>query len=74
MIQVYAKDATGSDIIDPATVEIYVTDINDNAPKFDQDQYTGHVKEHSPPGKLKVYLMSTLTCGGITFIENNGLH
>lgn len=28
-----------------ATVNIKVTDINDNNPKFDEDSYTFHVKE-----------------------------
>ena len=47
----YAKDLNGYDVIDPSTIEIYVTDINDNKPIFEQDSYVGQVAEHSPPGK-----------------------
>ena len=49
-IQVFARDLNGYDVIDPSTIEIYVSDINDNAPSFDQESYVGQVAEHSPPG------------------------
>ena len=49
-IQVFARDLNGYDVIDPSTIEIYVTDINDNPPIFDQESYVGQVAEHSPPG------------------------
>ena len=51
-IQVFARDLNGYDVIDPSTIEIYVTDINDNFPIFDQESYVGQVAEHSPPGTL----------------------
>lgn len=51
-IQVFARDLNGYDVIDPSTIEIYVTDINDNPPIFDQESYVGQVAEHSPPGTL----------------------
>lgn len=34
----------------PCAVTIYVEDINDNPPKFDQAQYTGVVRQNSRAG------------------------
>ena len=48
-------------MIDPSTIEIYVTDINDNKPIFDESSYVGQVAEHSKPGMipiLKLFLYS----------------
>lgn len=48
-LTVGVKDASDKETI--ASVPIIVTDINDNAPKFDKNQYAGNILENRPAGK-----------------------
>ncbi|NWI24608.1 CAD17 protein, partial [Sula dactylatra] len=50
-LQVESLDEKGNIVKGPYTVMIYVEDINDNPPKFDQIKYTGVVRQNSRPGK-----------------------
>ncbi|OXB79901.1 UNVERIFIED_CONTAM: hypothetical protein H355_000931, partial [Colinus virginianus] len=50
-LQVESLDKNGEVVNGPYDVTIYVEDINDNPPKFDQTQYTGVVRQNSRPGK-----------------------
>ncbi|XP_074941502.1 cadherin-17 [Phalacrocorax aristotelis] len=50
-LQVESLDEKGNIVKGPYTVTIYVEDINDNPPEFDQKKYTGVVRQNSRPGK-----------------------
>ncbi|XP_010004805.1 PREDICTED: cadherin-17 [Chaetura pelagica] len=50
-LQVESLDEKGDKVKGPYAVTIYVEDINDNPPKFDQTKYTGVVRQNSRPGK-----------------------
>ncbi|NXC49567.1 CAD17 protein, partial [Penelope pileata] len=50
-LQVESVDENGNVVEGPYAVTIYVEDINDNPPKFDQTKYTGVVRQNSRPGK-----------------------
>ncbi|NXT90193.1 CAD17 protein, partial [Anhinga rufa] len=50
-LQVESLDEEGNIVKGPYTVTIYVEDINDNPPEFDQIKYTGVVRQNSRPGK-----------------------
>ncbi|XP_042695870.1 cadherin-17 [Centrocercus urophasianus] len=50
-LQVESLDKNGEVVKGPCAVTIYVEDINDNPPKFDQTQYTGIVRQNSRAGK-----------------------
>lgn len=43
-------DENGDVVKGPYAVTIYVEDINDNPPKFDQTTYTGVVRQNSRAG------------------------
>ncbi|XP_068020394.1 cadherin-17 [Melanerpes formicivorus] len=58
-LQVESLDEEGAVVEGPCAVTIYVLDINDNPPKFDQPQYTGVVRQNSRPGKPIVYVHAT---------------
>jgi len=47
---VESLDENGNLVKGPYTVTIYVEDINDNPPEFDQIKYTGVVRQNSRPG------------------------
>lgn len=49
--KVESLDEKGSIVEGPYAVTIYVEDINDNPPEFDQIKYTGVVRQNSRPGK-----------------------
>uniref|UniRef100_A0A8D0EPK2 Cadherin 17 n=1 Tax=Strix occidentalis caurina TaxID=311401 RepID=A0A8D0EPK2_STROC len=49
-LQVESLDEKGNTVKGPYTVTIYVEDINDNPPEFDQIKYTGVVRQNSRPG------------------------
>ncbi|XP_069710469.1 cadherin-17 [Phaenicophaeus curvirostris] len=50
-LQVESLDENGNVVEGPYNVTIYVEDINDNPPEFDQQKYTGVVRQNSRPGK-----------------------
>ncbi|NWH64589.1 CAD17 protein, partial [Geococcyx californianus] len=50
-LQVESLDKEGNVVKGPYDVTIYVEDINDNPPEFDQLKYTGVVRQNSRPGK-----------------------
>ncbi|NWR73389.1 CAD17 protein, partial [Centropus unirufus] len=50
-LQVESLDEEGNVVNGPYSVTIYVEDINDNPPEFDQLKYTGVVRQNSRPGK-----------------------
>ncbi|XP_063247156.1 cadherin-17 [Prinia subflava] len=56
-LQVESLDASGRIVQGPNAVTIYVEDINDNPPKFNQTRYFGVVRQNSRPGKpfMRVY-------------------
>uniref|UniRef100_A0A672TRF9 Cadherin 17 n=1 Tax=Strigops habroptila TaxID=2489341 RepID=A0A672TRF9_STRHB len=49
-LQVESLDEEGNTVKGPYAVTIYVEDINDNPPEFDQTKYTGVVRQNSRPG------------------------
>ncbi|NWU58966.1 CAD17 protein, partial [Dromas ardeola] len=50
-LQVESLDENGNIVKGPYAVTIYVEDVNDNPPEFDQLKYTGVVRQNSRPGK-----------------------
>ncbi|NXI38684.1 CAD17 protein, partial [Galbula dea] len=50
-LQVESLDEKGTTVEGPYAVTIYVEDINDNPPEFDQTKYTGVVRQNSRAGK-----------------------
>ncbi|XP_013028003.3 cadherin-17 [Anser cygnoides] len=58
-LQVECLDENGDVVKGPYTVTIYVEDINDNPPKFDQPTYTGVVRQNSRAGKPFMYVHAT---------------
>lgn len=50
-LQVESLDEKGNVVKGPYAVTIYVEDVNDNPPEFDQPKYTGVVRQNSRPGK-----------------------
>ncbi|NWS71766.1 CAD17 protein, partial [Crotophaga sulcirostris] len=50
-LQVESLDEEGNVVNGPYNITIYVEDINDNPPEFDQIKYTGVVRQNSRPGK-----------------------
>ena len=46
-LTVEARDDLGRGNRNTVELLIHLTDVNDNAPKFDQDFYTAHLKENS---------------------------
>ncbi|NXA76575.1 CAD17 protein, partial [Thryothorus ludovicianus] len=58
-LKVESLDATGNVVKGPCDVTIYVEDINDNPPKFNQTIYFGTVRQNSRPGKPFMYVHAT---------------
>ncbi|XP_032531600.1 cadherin-17 [Chiroxiphia lanceolata] len=58
-LQVESLDANGNVVEGPYAVTIYVEDINDNPPEFDQITYSGVVRQNSRPGKPFMYVHAT---------------
>ncbi|NXH19535.1 CAD17 protein, partial [Bucco capensis] len=56
-LQVESLDEKGNRVEGPYAVTIYVEDVNDHPPEFDQTKYTGVVRQNSRPGKpfMKVH-------------------
>ncbi|XP_071594052.1 cadherin-17 [Heliangelus exortis] len=50
-LQVEGLDEKGEVVKGPYAVTINVQDVNDNPPEFDQEKYTGVVRQNSRPGK-----------------------
>ncbi|KAM6086809.1 cadherin-17 [Chlamydotis macqueenii] len=58
-LQVESLDEEGNIVNGPYAVTIYVEDINDNPPEFDQIKYTGIVRQNSRPGKPFMFVHAT---------------
>ncbi|KAM6410764.1 cadherin-17 isoform 1-T2 [Pluvialis apricaria] len=58
-LQVESLDEKGNIVKGPCAVTIYVEDINDNPPEFDQLKYAGVVRQNSRPGKPFMYVHAT---------------
>ncbi|NWR46226.1 CAD17 protein, partial [Regulus satrapa] len=58
-LQVECLNESGSIVKGPYTVTIYVEDINDNPPEFNQKTYFGVVRQNSRPGKPFMYVHAT---------------
>ncbi|NXL56734.1 CAD17 protein, partial [Chordeiles acutipennis] len=58
-LQVESLDEKGNIVKGPYSVTIYVEDINDNPPEFDEPKYTGVVRQNSRPGKPFMYVHAT---------------
>ncbi|NWT05230.1 CAD17 protein, partial [Mionectes macconnelli] len=58
-LQVESLDVNGNVVNGSYAVTIYVEDINDNPPEFDQKAYTGAVRQNSRPGKPFMYVHAT---------------
>ncbi|NXX69727.1 CAD17 protein, partial [Spizella passerina] len=58
-LQVESLDESGEKVEGPYAVTIYVEDINDNPPKFNQTKYYGVVRQNSRPGKPFMYVHAT---------------
>ncbi|NXF05209.1 CAD17 protein, partial [Smithornis capensis] len=58
-LKVESLDVNGNRVEGPYAVTIYVEDINDNPPEFDQETYTGVVRQNSRPGKPFMYVHAT---------------
>uniref|UniRef100_A0A8C8RU58 Cadherin 17 n=1 Tax=Pelusios castaneus TaxID=367368 RepID=A0A8C8RU58_9SAUR len=56
---VEALNEKGEKVKGPYSITIIVQDINDNAPKFDQQKYHGVVRQNSRPGKPFMYVHAT---------------
>ena len=46
-LQIVAKDVAPNSRTTSVPLNITVTDVNDNAPIFEQDEYTGYLKENT---------------------------
>ncbi|NXR62459.1 CAD17 protein, partial [Rhadina sibilatrix] len=58
-LQVESLDESGNIVKGPYAVTIYVEDINDNPPEFNQTKYYGVVRQNSRPGKPFMYVHAT---------------
>ncbi|NWY10511.1 CAD17 protein, partial [Aphelocoma coerulescens] len=58
-LQVESLDESGTVVKGPNAVTIYVEDINDNPPEFDQTRYSGVVRQNSRPGKPFMHVHAT---------------
>ncbi|NXC27794.1 CAD17 protein, partial [Campylorhamphus procurvoides] len=58
-LQVESLDVNGNIVKGPCAVTIYVEDINDNPPEFDQIEYTGVVRQNSRPGRPFIHVHAT---------------
>ncbi|NXV02584.1 CAD17 protein, partial [Cettia cetti] len=58
-LQVESLNETGNIVQGPYAVTIYVEDINDNPPEFDQRRYFGVVRQNSRPGKTFMFVHAT---------------
>ncbi|NXO87878.1 CAD17 protein, partial [Sitta europaea] len=58
-LQVESLDKNGNIVKGPYTITVYVEDINDNPPEFDQKRYSGVVRQNSRPGKPFMYVHAT---------------
>ncbi|NXT62148.1 CAD17 protein, partial [Chaetops frenatus] len=58
-LQVESLNKSGNVVKGPHAVTIYVEDINDNPPEFNQTRYYGVVRQNSRPGKPFMYVYAT---------------
>lgn len=59
-LTVEATDGGSPSLRDTATVNINVTDVNDNSPRFSQTAYAAVVSEDSEPGRTVVTVSDSL--------------
>lgn len=52
-------DMNGNQVENPIDLYIYVIDMNDNRPEFQNQVYNGSVAEGSKPGKSYVYSLKS---------------
>ena len=72
-LTVEAKDGGTPPLSDMATVNINLTDVNDNSPAFSQATYAAVVSEDAEPGKTVVAVsLPTLTSDPVTFNSDVG--
>ena len=57
-LRAHAVDMNGNQVENPIDLYIYVIDMNDNRPEFQNQVYNGSVAEGSKPGEMK---FATLT-------------
>ncbi|XP_060756900.1 cadherin-17 [Neoarius graeffei] len=58
-LSIGALSADGETVDGPCTVVLHVVDVNNNPPIFDQVQYSGTIREHSPAGSSIVRVFAT---------------
>ncbi|NXQ18581.1 CAD17 protein, partial [Peucedramus taeniatus] len=58
-LQVETLDESGKTVKGPYAITIYVEDINDNPPEFNQTKYFGVVRQNTRPGKPFMYVHAT---------------
>ena len=54
-LRAHAVDMNGNQVENPIDLYIYVIDMNDNRPEFQNQVYNGSVDEGSKPGKSYCY-------------------
>ena len=54
-LRAHAVDMNGNQVENPIDLYIYVIDMNDNRPEFQNQVYNGSVAEGSKPGKSYIY-------------------
>lgn len=60
-LRAHAVDMNGNQVENPIDLYIYVIDMNDNRPEFQNQVYNGSVAEGSKPGKSEcVFFLSIL--------------
>lgn len=62
-LQIEARSADGETLDGPYSVVLQVVDVNNNAPVFAENQYSGRVREHSPAGEKHTHYQWMLKLG-----------
>uniref|UniRef100_A0A8C1YI84 Cadherin 17, LI cadherin (liver-intestine) n=1 Tax=Cyprinus carpio TaxID=7962 RepID=A0A8C1YI84_CYPCA len=58
-LDIEARSADGETLDGPYSVVLQVVDVNNNAPVFAENQYSGRVREHSPAGVPFIQVFAT---------------
>lgn len=69
-LRAHAVDMNGNQVENPIDLYIYVIDMNDNRPEFQNQVYNGSVAEGSKPGKICNTLYCLLTVMAYLFQES----
>lgn len=59
-LRAHAVDMNGNQVENPIDLYIYVIDMNDNRPEFQNQVYNGSVAEGSKPGKSSLYSLEEI--------------